>query len=108
MPPTQVRIEVDPRGLAKLARAAEMRVGMTKIADDAAREITGRLPYQRILGGITVDGRPSTEGADIVVSGSGWHLWEFGTVNHGARPAIRPGAQVALARHGGRFAPVRR
>ena len=103
-----VRINVDPRGLQKLARSAEMRAGMTRIADDAADEIKGRLPYPRILGGITVDGRPTERGADIVIDGSGWHLWEFGTANHGARPAIRPGAQVALARHGGRFAPVRR
>lgn len=43
------------------------------------------------------------EEVKVTISGPGWHLWEFGTVNHGPRPAIRPGAQAAMSRYGGRW-----
>lgn len=39
----------------------------------------------------------------IEAHGSLWHLDEFGSINNEARPYLRPGAQEAVARHGGRL-----
>lgn len=95
----------------ELRREQKMAAFLGDIADEGASEVQRRLPYPRILGGLdvsgrVVSGRDGFEG-EVRVKGSGWHLWEFGTSNHGARPAIRPGVQAALSRRGGRLGESR-
>lgn len=96
---------------AEVARSPEMRRFLGDVADDAAREVETRLPFPDILGGLTVSSGTSmnAEGweGEVRIEGPGWHLWEFGTSNHGARPAIRPGVQVALIPRGGRLGESR-
>ncbi len=91
----------------ELARSAEMGRYLGGVANAAASAAESRLPYPEILGGVTIQGdvRQGSQGQEgvVVISGPGWHLWEFGTVNHGARPAVRPGVQAAISRAGGRW-----
>lgn len=89
----------------QLANSFAMRRHLLSVAGEGADEVRSRLPHPNILGGLTVSARPTEKGAEVVVNGSGWHLWEYGTSNHGARPAIRPGVQIALSRRGGKFRP---
>lgn len=101
----------NPRFVEQLFREKPMRDFVGGVADRAAKEIETRLPYPDILGGLQVSARTnlSTFGweGEARVTGSGWHLWEYGTRNHPARPAIRPGAQAALSRYGGRLGESR-
>lgn len=95
----------------EVARSAEMRKFLGSIAQDAAREVEGRLPHPDILGGLTVtsDTRQGGDGWEglVEVHGPGWALYEFGTSLYGAKPAIRPGVQAVLSRHGGRLGESR-
>lgn len=97
----------NPLAVQQLAASPQMAAFLGGVADDAAGEAQRLLPYPNILGGITIRGE-TTVGADgaegqVVIDGPGWHLWEFGTVNHAPRPAIRPGVQSAISRVGGRW-----
>lgn len=88
-------------------RSSEMRAFMRSVADDGQREVDRRIPYPSVLDGVEAKGEvemgPDGYEAVISLEGSGWHLWEFGTVNHGARPALRPGAQAVINRRGGKW-----
>lgn len=100
-------IRRNPNFAREVMRDGQMRSYLAAVASEAASEVKSRLPYPEILGGLEVsddvkNGPGGWEG-EVRVKGSGWHLWEFGTVNHGARPAIRPGVQAALSRYGGRL-----
>lgn len=90
------------------ARDPKMRDYLKTVADDVAQEIDTRLPYRRIMGKtlkVTSRVNTTTKGfeGEARVEGAGWHFWEFGTINHGAKPAIRPGATAALARRDGQL-----
>jgi hypothetical protein len=85
----------------------EMKTYIGNVAEEAAREVESRLPHPRILGGIKVTsetkmGADGWEG-EVRVAGHGWHLYEWGSVNNGPKPALRPGVQAVLSRFGGRF-----
>jgi hypothetical protein len=102
-----VKFKPNPAAARELASSPDMARLLERVADQAAGEAQRRLPYPRIMGGITVEGdstitRDGAEGR-VVIHGSGWHLWEFGTKNHPARPAIRPGVQDVISRFGGRW-----
>lgn len=101
----------NPHFARDIARAPEMRAFVHNVAQEGASEVEARLPWPNILGGLDVSAAVNltSDGweGEIRVDGPGWHLWEFGTINHGARPAIRPGAQAALSRHGGRLGESR-
>ncbi len=101
----------NPRFEQEVANEAPMRRFLGGVAKEAASEVESRLPYPNILGGIKVDsdsqvGDDGWEGI-VNVRGHGYHLWEWGTSQHGARPAIRPGIQAALSRHGGKLGESR-
>jgi hypothetical protein len=103
----KARFTPNPQAAQQLASGAEMGAYLRDVADDAAGEVRRRLPYPRLLGGVRVSGTSHLsasgyEGA-VVIDGPGWHLWEYGTKNHGGRPAIRPGVQTVISRVGGRW-----
>ena len=106
----RARFTPRPGATRELARSQEMGAFLGAVADAAAGETERRLPYPRLLGGVRVDGTTDLTGdgyeGQVVITGPGWHLWEYGTVNHGARPAIRPGVQAVLSRVGGRWRSV--
>jgi hypothetical protein len=103
--------KANPRFQQDVARSSEMRRYLDSVTGDAAREVESRLPYPNILGGLDVTHEMNMTGdgweGEVRVDGPGWHLWEFGTSNNGARPAIRPGVQAALSPHGGRLGESR-
>lgn len=106
---TGMRFEPNRQAARDLARAADMGHALGRIAGEAADEIERRLPHPDILGGIRVEADTDTTGDGVEgvvrVIGPGWHLWEYGTVNHRPQPAIRPGMQATISRHGGRWTP---
>lgn len=94
------------RGIADLARTAEMR----RFVGDVADEAVGNM--ERLADGFTrkratfrVEVGQSSDGVEgrAIVDSSFWHWREFGTSKMAARPYIRPGAQQALNRRGGRL-----
>lgn len=101
------RFDLNRSARRDLTQHPDMGRALGKIADEAASEVERRLPYPRILGGVTVEGdtdRTSDAYEGVVrIAGHGWHLWEYGTVNHGSKPAIRPGVQATITRYGGRW-----
>ena len=103
----RARFTPRPGATRELASSREMGAFLGAVADAAAGEAQRRLPYPRILGGITISGTTdlTADGYEglVVIKGPGWHLHEYGTRNHGARPAIRPGVQAAITRAGGRW-----
>lgn len=106
-----MKITVDRQAVKRLGQSAEMRRHLEHVADTAADEVERRFPHPDILGG--VEARSGSDmGSDgwegyVAIHGPGWHLWEYGTVNHGPRPAVRPGVQSALSRFGGQFKSTR-
>jgi hypothetical protein len=100
---TGIKFTPNRRAAAELERSAGVTRLLGRVADEAAAEAQQRLPYPKILGGIKITGASSPGEGRVVINGSGWHLWEYGTKNHGPRPAVRPGVQAVIARYGGRW-----
>jgi hypothetical protein len=101
-----VRIDIDRAGIAKLAKAAEMRRTVETIAKDAATEAERRAPRDsgklaRSIGYTTQ--QDSGDWVGVVYFGQ-WYgkLWEWGHRGR-SKPFLRPGVQAAISKYRGRF-----
>lgn len=108
------------RGVAeRIGQDQKLKRYLEGIAEEAADEVDRLLVHRNIFDGLEVrhgvDRTPDGYEAHVSIGGesasgsrTGWHFWEYGTVNHPAKPALRPGVQTVLSRHRGKFRTIRK
>lgn len=93
----------DPRGIAALARSADMDRFLRGVAERGAAEVEAAAPSIVTQTGSRIYGEASDGEGRIVVDSPFWHFPEFGAIKYRQRPYIRPTVARYLARIGGRF-----
>lgn len=101
---------LDPKGIKALSSTPEMRRFLGDVADDAAGNME-RLAndFLRKRAEFDSEVRSTGDGLEGVASvrSWAWHWVEYGTSEMPAEPCIRPGAQQALTKRGGRLGESR-
>jgi hypothetical protein len=95
----------NPHFEAELKRSPEHVRWLQRLADEGADAVRANLPPFLVHRGAEVTGKVVDGAAVVEVRSSFWHWPEFGTVRMAMQPYLRPGVQVVLSRHGGRFSP---